>query len=417
MHKDFIRFMEESTTAYQAVYEVMQRLESDGYERLCEAQQWDIRPGDKKYVVRNDSSIIAFRVPQEEANGFHMICAHSDSPSFKMKENAGIVVEDSYLKINVENYGGMRKETWVDRPLSVAGRIVIRKKGLLLESIRVDMKRPLFLIPSLAVHMKRGDAKESELNTQMHLLPLAGTINEKDALMDAIAKEANVEKEDILGMDLYLYPVQKPLCMGLGEELIGAARLDDLACVYCGMKALQESHPADKISVLAIFDNEEVGSQTMQGAASDFLFFTLQRVAGALEKELSQLLAGSFLISADNAHALHPNYVEKSDPTNRPILNKGIVIKYHGAQKYTTSAYSGAFVKALCEQEHIPYQTYHNRSDIAGGSTLGNIALTGVSVQAADIGLPQLAMHSAFETAGIYDIQSMIRFMTAFYQV
>ncbi|MBQ8198508.1 MAG: M18 family aminopeptidase [Lachnospiraceae bacterium] len=419
MHKDFFEFMENSTTAFQAVAQMTKRLDEAGYERLQEQDTWNIVPGDKKYVIRNDSSLIAFSVPEtaEGMNGFHMVCAHSDSPCFKFKENPFITVEDSYLKLNVENYGGMIKESWFDRPLSLAGRVVVRKKGLELETKLIDLKKPLFIIPSLAVHMKRGKEKDGEINTQLHLLPLAGTLTDKSALSRLIAETAGVQPEDILGSDLYVYPTEKPVLMGMEDDLIGSPRLDDLECVYCGLTALLESAPKDKIAVLAVFDNEEVGSQTMQGAASDFLLTVLQRIAGSLGADLLPLLAGSFLVSADNAHGLHPNYTDKADPTNRPVLNKGIVIKYHGAQKYTTSAYSGAYVKALCDREKIPYQTYHNRSDIAGGSTLGNIALTSVSVPAADVGLAQLAMHSAFETAGAGDMDYMVRFMRAFYEV
>ncbi len=424
MKKDFMDFMKQSTTAFQAVAETAQRLEEAGYERVSEADVWNICAGDKKYVVRNDSSLIAFSVPCDHEvsketgaiRGFQMVCAHSDSPSFKLKENPCIAVEGGYLKLNVENYGGMIKESWFDRPLSVAGRLVVRREGLALETRLVDMKKPIFIIPSLAVHMKRGGEKEGELNTQLHMLPLAGTQTDKDILTKMLADEIKVDAKDILGADLYLYPLAEPICMGIGEELFGAPRLDDLSCVYCGLRALLESNSKDKISVLAVFDNEEVGSQTMQGAASDFLLSVLRRVATSLEQDLERLLAQSFLLSADNAHALHPNYAEKADPTNRPMLNKGIVIKYHGGQKYTTSGYSGAYVKAICEQEEIPYQTYHNRSDIAGGSTLGNIALTNVSVPAADVGIAQLAMHSAFETMGAEDLAHMVHFMKAFYQ-
>lgn len=423
MKKDFIEFMKQSTTAFQAVAEMVQRLEAAGFERISEAEVWKIAGGDKKYVVRNDSSLIAFSIPGNPENlqmadavrGFHLVCAHSDSPSFKLKENPCIAVEGGYLKLNVENYGGMIKESWLDRPLSVAGKVVVRKEGLELETRLQDMKRPLFVIPSLAVHMKRSGEKDGELNTQLHMLPLAGTQIDKETWMEMLADAVKADVKDILGTELYLYPWAEPVCMGMKEELLGAPRLDDLACVYCGLQALIESNAKDHISVLAVFDNEEVGSQTMQGAASDFLSSVLRRVTCALSQDFERTLARSFLISADNAHALHPNYTDKADPTNRPMLNKGIVIKYHGGQKYTTSAYSGAYVKAICEQENIPYQTYHNRSDIAGGSTLGNIALMNVSVPAADIGLAQLAMHSAFETMGVNDLAHMVRFMTAFY--
>lgn len=421
MKNDFIKFIKQSMTAFQTVAELTQRLEEAGFERIREEDAWNIAGGDKKYVVRNDSSLIAFSVPESlqetgDSCGFRLICAHSDSPTFKIKENPCIAVEGGYLKMNVENYGGMIKESWLDRPLSVAGKVVVRKEGLELESRLLDVKKPLFIIPSLAVHMKRGGEKDGELNTQFHMLPLAGTQIDKDAWMNLLADEVNADVKDILGTELYLYPWAEPVCMGMQEELLGAPRLDDLACVYCGLRALLESEAKDHISVLAVFDNEEVGSQTMQGAASDLLLSVLRRVTSALDLNLERSLARSFLISADNAHALHPNYTDKADPTNRPLLNQGIVIKYHGGQKYTTSAYSGAYVKAICEQEKIPYQTYHNRSDIAGGSTLGNIALMNVSVPAADIGIAQLAMHSAFETMGLQDLTHMVQFMTAFFE-
>lgn len=417
MKRDFMEFMKKSTTSFQTVAEMALRLDAAGFEQVREEDAWQITGGDKKYVMRNDSSLIAFSVPQslDKACGFHMVCAHSDSPCFKIKENPCISVEGAYLKLNVENYGGMIKESWLDRPLSVAGKVVVRKEGLELESKLLDLKKPLFIIPSLAVHMKRGNEKDGELNTQLHMLPLAGTNIEKEAWVKLLADEVQVEEKDILGAELYLYPVAEPVCMGMEEELLGAPRLDDLACVYCGLQALVESNSENHISVLAVFDNEEVGSQTMQGAASDLLLSVLRRVACDLSLDLERSLARSILISADNAHALHPNYTDKADPTNRPVLNRGIVIKYHGGQKYTTSAYSGAYVKAICEQENIPYQTYHNRSDIAGGSTLGNIALMKVSVPAADIGLAQLAMHSAFETMGAKDLVYMVQFMKAFY--
>lgn len=419
MKHDFFEFMEKSTTAFQTVAETTARLERAGYEEVHEKDSWTIQPGDKRYVVRNDSSVIAFSVPAkaEEIDGFHMVCAHTDSPCFKIKEHPDVVVEPYYRKLNIENYGGMRKETWLDRPLSVAGRVVLRKEGMALESVPVDMERPLFIIPSLAVHMKKDGDKDGELNTQVHLQPLGGTTLDKGGLYKYIAEKLSVEEKDILGADLYLYPIEKPVYMGLEEELIGAPRLDDLSCVYSGVTALLSSAPKKKIAVLALFDNEEVGSRTMQGADSDFLVSVLGRICDEMQKSMPQMLAQSLMISADNAHAWHPNYTDKADPTNRPVLGGGIVIKYHGAQKYTTSGYSGAYVKALCEKENIPYQTYHNRSDIAGGSTLGNIALTKVSVAAADIGLAQLSMHSAFETAGREDLNHMIRFMTAFLNI
>ena len=416
--QDFTSFIKNSTSAYGTVCEMKERLMRAGFLQISEQDSWQLYPGEKYFVVRNDSSLIAFCMPDHAVSGFHMVCAHSDSPSFKLKENPEIKAEGGYLKLNVEKYGGMMMESWFDRPLSAAGRVVVQEKDGQLKSVPVDFGRPMFLIPSLAIHMKRGTDADKELNPQLHLLPIAGTDADNESFMETLAQLAGVQKDDILGMDLYLYPVQEPVVLGLKQELIGSPRLDDLQCTYCGLLALLQSKADSKLPVLAVFDNEEVGSTTMQGAASDFLLRTLRRIAGQIAADtFDRLLAGSFLLSADNAHALHPNYAQKADPTNRPLLNGGVVIKYHGGQKYTTSAWSGAYIKALCRQEQIPYQTYQNRSDIAGGSTLGNIALTSVSVPAADIGIAQLAMHSAFEVSGIADMEAMEKLMRAFLSV
>ena len=445
MKEQCISFLEKAVTAYQTICEVKRQLTEAGYEELCETQSWKLKAGGRYFVVRGDSSLIAFQIPgEQEAKGYRIVCAHSDSPCFKIKENPVMQTEQHYLKLNVEKYGGMIAESWFDRPLSIAGRIVVcdhtGREGKLV-SIPVDLKKPVLIIPSLAIHMKR-DNKEQPINPQLHLLPLAGMCadGEKTDFLQYIADAANkervaesamgnaedtnqrIQKEDILGMDLYVYACDKPVIMGFSEEFLGAPRLDDLLCVYCGLSAMLQTKAEDMIPVLGIFDNEEVGSKTLQGADSDFLRSILSRISDAsgdlttLAERHERMRAESFLLSADNAHALHPNYTDKADPTNKPVLNGGIVLKYHAGQKYTTSGYSGAWVKRLCLQEEIPFQTYHNRSDIAGGSTLGNIATSHISMPAADVGLPQLAMHSAFETAGVRDIADMCRLMEAFYR-
>ena len=443
MKEQCISFLETAVTAYQTVSEAEKRLTAAGYERLYETQAWDIRAGGRYYVIRNDSSLIAFQMPKKHTpKGCRIICAHSDSPCFKIKENPVMRTEEHYWKLNVEKYGGMIAESWFDRPLSIAGRIVIAnasvKNGMPV-SIPVDLKKPVLVIPSLAIHMKR-DNSQQQINPQLHLLPLAGTLAGGDTpdllqyIVDAVNRETaakpdggkapcrRIQKEDVLGTDLYVYACDKPVLMGFSEEFLGAPRLDDLLCVYCALTAMVTAQAEETIPVLGIFDNEEVGSKTMQGADSDFLHSVLTRISAGLSAGASQvetyerMRAASFLLSADNAHALHPNYPDKADPSNRPVPNGGIVIKYHAGQKYTTSGYSGALIKSLCQKTGIPYQIYHNRSDIAGGSTLGNLATSHVSMPAADVGLPQLSMHSAFETAGIRDIADMCRLMEEFYR-
>lgn len=424
MNQELLDFINESPTAFHVTAKVKEYLDEYGFQEFKEDSLWAVKPGTRGYVQRNGSSILAFYVPENRKPGFHMICAHSDSPCFKIKENAENVVEDQYLRLNVEKYGGMIVDSWFDRPLSAAGRIVFEEKGELVEQL-VDLKQDLFIIPHLAIHMTRG-GKEMQTTIQTDMQPLAAMGTDKESFRKLICKNAGISEESLLGTDLFLYNRQPGCVLGMNGEFISAPRIDDIACVYAGLTGLlnacgyMEEHKREesRIQILGVFDNEEVGSLTRQGADSDFLGCTLQNIAeglgwtaGDYRRELSQ----SFMVSADNAHAVHPNHTEKADPTNRPYLNKGIVIKYHGAQKYTTDAVTGAYVKKICKDQDVPFQTYHNHSDIAGGSTLGNIALGKVSVPAADIGMAQLAMHSAFETAGSEDLSYMVRFMKSFY--
>lgn len=431
-------FIKQATCSFLAVEAVEKQLVQAGYERLWEKEEWEIEGGKQYFVVRNDSSLIAFDIPKQELldiTGALMICAHSDSPCFKIKENPIIKAGTSYCKINVERYGGMIEESWFDRPLSIAGRVVLSGKEMV--CMNIDFKRPVCMIPSLAIHMRRGQEGD-KINAQNHLLPLVSILGNEFDFMQVLADEINrelengadkwceklgtqkIEKDAILGMDLYTYVCQKAELVGMNQELFVAPRLDDLLCVFSGTEALLESQAKEKIHLLGIFDNEEVGSKTMQGADSDFLQAVLKRVICSLSKNqvgqsYERILAGSFLLSADNAHALHPNYGEKADPTNQPVLGQGIVLKYHAGQKYTTSGLSGAQIKKLCEENQLSLQTYHNRSDLPGGSTLGNLALSHVSVMAADVGVAQLAMHSACECAAVKDIADMGLLMKAFY--
>ncbi|MBR1931523.1 MAG: M18 family aminopeptidase [Lachnospiraceae bacterium] len=420
--REMLEFIEKSPSCFHAVDNVKKQLEAKGFKELREADDWKLQPGDKGYVIRNDSSLIAFRVPDGQSPlGFHMVAAHSDSPTFKVKEAPEMVVEDHYIKLNTEKYGGMILSTWLDRPLSVAGRIALRKNGKIVSRL-VNVDKDLFVIPNVAIHMNRDMNKGVEYNPQVDMLPLFADGVEsqgKGALLKKIAKAADVKESDILGHDLFLYVHDKGRVLGENGEFLLSPRLDDLQCVYAAMRAFLQSEPKEYINVCAVFDNEEIGSGTKQGADSTFLEDALSRVAEALGIEggaYKQMLAESFLISADNAHAVHPNHPEKADPTNRPYLNGGVVIKYHGAQKYTTDAVSAARMKAICEDAGVPYQSYANRADISGGSTLGNISTAHVSVSSVDIGMPQLAMHSAVETAGVRDVGYAIRALACFYE-
>lgn len=410
-------FIDHSPTCFHAVANMEEELERAGYQQLSEKNIWQIKADGKYYVNRNSSAVIAFSIPQREQKGFHIVAAHSDSPCFKLKELPELAVEEHYLKWNVEKYGGMILSTWLDRPLSVAGRVVYRgPDGLMTKLVNID--RNVAVIPNVAIHMNRDMNKGIEYNPQTDMSPLAGGIKEKDGYLSLLAKEAGVDAEEILGQDIFLYNRDKCSRLGLEGEYICGPRLDDLECVYAGLKALLQEEPADYINMLAVFDNEEVGSGTKQGADSSFLRDVFARIRGGLqltEEKYLCMLAESFLISADNAHAVHPNHPEKTDSVNKPYLNEGIVIKYHGSQRYATDAYSEAVMKDICKEAGVPYQVYANRSDIAGGSTLGNILMSQVSMDTVDIGLAQLAMHSALETAGMEDLAYLIQALSMFY--
>lgn len=426
--KELLEFIEKSPTCFHAIANVKQMLSAEGFEALEENQSWKLEPGKAYYVTRNDSSLIAFRIPENTSwKGFHIVASHSDSPSFKIKEDPEMTVEDRYVKLNTEKYGGMILSTWMDRPLSVAGRVAYRekkagngepKRGIATKLVNID--KDLLVIPNVAIHMNREMNKGVEYNPQTDMLPLFADCIEsqgKGALLRKVAKAAGVKAEDILGHDLFLYVHDKGRIFGENGEFVLSSRLDDLQCVYTSARAFAGTSPKEYLTVCAVFDNEEVGSGTKQGADSTFLEDTLVRICQGLgiEKEYRGKVADSFLISADNAHAVHPSHPEKADPTNRPYLNGGIVIKYHGAQKYTTDAVSAAKMKSICLEAGVPFQTYANRSDIAGGSTLGNLSTAHVSLSSVDIGLPQLAMHSAVETAGIRDTEYAIKAFTVFY--
>ncbi len=427
--KGLFDFIEESPSCFHVIANLKASLEAAGFTGLLESEEWSLVAGGSYYVTRNDSSVIAFRIPKNVVKGFHMVAAHSDSPTFKVKEHPEKETEKHYVSLNIEKYGGMILSTWLDRPLSVAGRVVVVGENGAVETRLVNVDKDLCVIPSLAIHMNPEANKGMEFNPQVDMLPLFDDCSDgrdgKDSLLAEVAVAAGVKSEDILGHDLFLYVRDKGRFVGRDGAFILAPKLDDLQCVYAAAKALVNSVLSeDYVSVCAVFDNEEVGSGTKQGADSTFLEDVLERICAGLPDEgvqgsrqhlLKRLLADSFLISADNAHGVHPNHPEKADPTNRPYLNQGLVIKYHGSQKYTTDAVSAAKMKMLCTKAGVPWQTYANRSDIAGGSTLGNISTAHVSVPSVDVGLPQLAMHSAVETAGSKDLAYAVKVFEQFY--
>lgn len=415
--QDLFTFIDESPTAFHAVANLEKMLDREGFIRLDERKPWEIAFNGKYYVNRNGSSLIAFVLPDGRPEGFHMVAAHSDSPCFKIKEAPEITVDNFYLKLNTEKYGGMILSSWLDRPLSIAGRIIVKGKDGL-EGHLVNLDKDAAMIPNLAIHMDRQMNKGVEYNPQTDMEALIGEASLKGSFLKEVAKAAGVGEKEILGTDLFLYNRDQCRLLGMDDAFIAGPRLDDLECVFAGMTALVNEKPEAYCNLCAVFDNEEVGCETKQGAASTFLRDVLLRICARLgigEEGYRCMLAESFLVSADNAHALHPNHPEKADVTNRPCLNGGVVIKYHGSQKYATDAYSAAVMKDVCNRAGVPYQTYANRSDIVGGSTLGNISTTQVAVDSVDIGLAQLAMHSALETAGAKDIDYLIAALRAFY--
>ena len=417
--KELMDFIKDSPTAFHVVKNFSTMLEKAGFIKLNERNKWKIEQGGKYYVTRNDSSIIAFQVPDNmDFYNFQIAAAHSDSPAFKIKENPEMSVNGAYVKLNVERYGGMILSTWFDRPLSVAGRMIVRKNGKILEKL-VNIDRDLVMIPSLAIHMNRDINGGYHYNVQKDMLPLYSGSGEKGNFMRMMAEEAEVRPEDILGHDLFLYNRMPGTIWGSRNEFVSSPRLDDLQCAFASLEGFLQADKKKNIAVHCVLDNEEVGSTTKQGAASTFLkdvLFRINLALGGDQESYLMALAESFMISADNAHALHPNYTDKADPVNRPVMNGGIVIKYNANQKYCTDGISTAIFKELCREADVPYQTFVNRSDIAGGSTLGNISNTQAAINTVDIGLPQLAMHSAYETAGVKDTESLIRAAKVFYR-
>lgn len=415
---DLLNFLGKSPTCYHAAANFRTLLRDSGYTELSEGEPWPLAEGGKYFTVRNGSALIAFRIPRKDFSGFQIAASHSDSPSFKIKANPEIGVENAYVVLNVEKYGGMLCAPWLDRPLSVAGRLIVRR-GNRFETRLVNVDRDLLMIPNLAIHMDRNANEGHSYNPQKDLLPVFGCGDAKGRFADVIAESAGVKKEEIAGSDLFLYSRTPGTVWGAGGEFISSGRLDDLECAYTALRGFLDAreNPAS-VPVCAVFDNEEVGSGTKQGADSTFLSDVLERIGLACGRTAEQhrtAVASGFMVSADNAHAVHPSFPEKADPVNRPHMNGGVVIKYSANQKYTTDAVSAAIFKAVCETADVPWQEFCNRSDMPGGSTLGNISNAHVSLNTVDVGLAQLAMHSPFETAGARDPAYLARAMRVFF--
>ena len=415
--RDLIHFIAKSPSTFHAVRGIKAALLYAGFTEIREEDTWQIEKGGKYVVTRNGSALMAFTVPQEGAEAFHITASHCDSPTFKIKEDPEIT-DGPYVKLNVEGYGGMIMSTWLDRPLSVAGRLLVTENGHLAEKL-VAIDGTMLVIPSVAIHMDRSVNQHKEWKVQKDMLPLYGMTGAKTPFMDVIAAAAKVKAEDILAHDLILYSRVPGTIWGEEREFISSPKLDDLQCAFACFRGFTQGQKEKYISVYALFDNEEVGSATSQGAGSTFLANTLERLARSLGysyDETMAMIARSFMISADNAHSVHPNHPEYADPVNRPVINGGIVIKYSAAQKYATNAFSAAYFKKLCKDHDIPTQTFTNHSDNPGGSTLGNISNTVIAMPTVDIGLPQLAMHSSYETAGIKDTAYLVDAVTKFYE-
>ena len=412
-----LSFIEQCPSPYHTIAALKRMLDEAGYTELDEQKDWEILPNGKYYVTRNLSSLIAFRMPAGEPSGLMMSASHSDSPTFKIK-NQTEMASEGYLRLNVERYGGMLCATWLDRPLSVAGKILCNNNGKLISKL-VYVDKDVFLIPNVAIHMNRAANDGFSYKANIDMIPLFGSGSADSGKYAALlAEAAGVKVEDIVSTDLFLVNRMPGSIWGANEEYFSSPRLDDLECVYGTMTGLIGASASDAIALCAVLDNEEVGSTTKQGADSTFLSDTVDRIADCLvwsRSRRARAIAQSFMVSADNAHAVHPNHPEFSDPTNKVYMNRGIVIKYNANQKYTTDAVSDAIFSGICKKAGVKTQHYVNRADMAGGSTLGNIANTHLSVNTVDIGLAQLAMHSSYETAGCADIDDLCNAMKCYF--
>ena len=431
MIKRLLSFLDASPVNFLAVKNITEELEQNGFRRVDATEALgEVKAGDKLFVTKNDSSVYAFQIGKKplSESGFHMICAHCDSPTFRIKPNAEIDCEGGIVKLNTEVYGGPIMSTWFDRPLTLAGRVIVKGADVMHpKTLLLHIKRPLLQISNLAIHFNRQVNEGVKLSKQKDVLPILGIISSElergNMLMNIIVEELNkqqeVAREDILDFDLYLADATPACTFGVHDEFISSGRLDDLSMCYAGLEALIASEATDTTQVLAIFDNEETGSQTKQGAGSPFLSYMLKRIALAQSgtaEAYYQAVERAFMISADNAHAWHPNYPEKYDPTNHPVLGGGPVIKFNAAQKYASDAMSASVFAGLCHKAGVPCQRFVNHSDVAGGSTLGNILASSIPLRGVDMGNAILAMHSCRETGSTLDHEYCVKVFTQFYQ-
>jgi aspartyl aminopeptidase len=425
--QDLIDYIYSSPTAFHAVAKAKEDLLKEGFIEIKEEEKWSLEKGGKYFVTKNDSALTAFVVGKGEIEktGFKIIGAHTDSPSFRIKPLPEMVVDNTYVRLNTEAYGGLILNTWMDRPLAVAGRVTLRSDNILYpETKLVNINKPIMIIPNLAIHMNRDINTGIELNKQKDTLPLlsmvSGELEKNNYLMSTIANELSVKQEEIIDFDLFLYEYEKGSIIGLNNEFISSSRLDDLAMVHAGIRALCKVDAVEATNVMVCFDNEEVGSSTKQGADSNMLVDILERITISLYKNREDFLraiAKSFIISADNAHAVHPNSPEKNDPTNKPYLNKGPVIKVSASQSYTTDSNSDAVYELVCEKAGVPVQKFVNRSDARGGSTIGPISSTHLNIRSVDMGSPTLAMHSIRELGGVADHTYVTKSFKGFYEI
>ena len=421
-----LTFLDASPVNFLAVKNIVDKLEDAGFKCIDPTLPiGNIKPGDKIYVTKNDSSVYAFHIGNKSLaeEGFNMICAHCDSPTFRIKPNAEITGDGNIVKLNTEVYGGPILSTWFDRPLTIAGRVIVKSNDVMSpKTMLLHIKRPLLQISNLAIHFNRQVNDGVKLSRQKDMLPILGIVNDQlekgNMLINLICEELKINKNDILDFDLYLADATPACTFGIHNEFISSGRLDDLSMCYAGLEALIASPCSDKTKVLAIFDNEETGSQTKQGAGSPFLASIIKRIAmaqGGNEESFWQAVERAFMISADNAHAWHPNYSEKYDPTNHPVLGGGPVIKFNAAQKYASDAVSAAIFASICNEAKVPCQRFVNHSDVAGGSTLGNILAASIPLSGVDMGNAILAMHSCRETGSTADHIYTVKAFTQFY--
>lgn len=424
--ENLIDYIYDSPTAFNAVETSKDLLLKNGFNELKMNEKWKLKVGRKYFITKNSSSLTAFVINSDNMqDGFRIIGSHSDSPTFRIKPNAEMTVENSYLKLNTEGYGGAILSTWFDRPLAIAGRVVLKSENVLCprEEI-ININRPVCIIPNIAIHMNRSINDGYKFNKQKDTLPLVGLINDTlekdDFLLNEISRELNVDKKEILDFDLYLYEYEKGNIIGPSEEFISSSRLDNLSMAHASLHGLIDSKGKNGINIASIFDNEEVGSSTKQGADSNMLLNLLERICISLGKDREEFFSAiysSFMISADLAHALHPNLVEKHDPTNKPIIGGGPVIKISASQAYTSDAFSSGVYKNICEKCGVKYQQFVNRSDERGGSTIGPISSTHLDINSVDIGSPILSMHSVRELGSVEDHFNIYKTFVEFYQI